>query len=90
MNIVCLGGKVIVDALAWDLIETFLAARFSGAPRHRRRLAEIKELENPLIGRGEVRSARLPGADGTQEETRVFRAAAHFRPGAANKHLPIV
>jgi ribose 5-phosphate isomerase B len=72
MNIVCLGGKVIGDALAWELIETFLAARFSGAPRHRRRLAEIKELENPLIGRGEVRSARLPGADGTQEETRVL------------------
>ena len=30
MNVFCLGGKVIGSALAWELIETFLAARFSG------------------------------------------------------------
>jgi RpiB/LacA/LacB family sugar-phosphate isomerase len=36
MNVFCLGGKVIGSALAWELIETFLKARFSGAVRHQR------------------------------------------------------
>lgn len=48
MNVFCLGGKVIGSALAWELIETFLAARFSGAERHKRRLAKVQELENPV------------------------------------------
>ena len=46
MNVFCLGGKVIGSALAWELIESFLAARFSGASRHRRRLAKVSELES--------------------------------------------
>ena len=45
MNVFCLGGKVIGPALAWELIRTFLAAHFSGAPRHLRRLAEVQALE---------------------------------------------
>ena len=46
MNVFCLGGKVIGSALAWELIETYLAARFSGAERHQRRLAKVRALEN--------------------------------------------
>jgi ribose 5-phosphate isomerase B len=46
MNVFCLGGKVIGSALALELIETFLAARFSGALRHRRRLAKVQALEH--------------------------------------------
>jgi triosephosphate isomerase len=45
MNVMCLGGKVIGAALALELIETFLAAHFSGAERHRRRLAKVHALE---------------------------------------------
>ncbi len=45
MNVFCLGGKVIGSALAAELIETFLRARFSGAARHRRRLAKVQALE---------------------------------------------
>ena len=45
MNMFCLGGKVIGSALAAELIETFLRARFSGAARHRRRLAKVQALE---------------------------------------------
>ena len=37
LNMICLGGRVVGHALAWELVETFLAARFSGAERHRRR-----------------------------------------------------
>jgi len=50
MNVFCLGGKVIGPALAWELIETFLVARFSGAPRHQRRLAKVQALENQEVG----------------------------------------
>lgn len=49
MNVACLGGRVIGDALALILIETFLTAHFSGAPRHRRRLEKIQALENSRI-----------------------------------------
>jgi len=44
MNVFCLGGKVIGSALAWELIQTFLAAHFSGALRHKRRLAKVQAL----------------------------------------------
>lgn len=44
MNVICLGGLVVGQALAWELVKTFLAARFSGAERHRRRLAKVAEL----------------------------------------------
>jgi ribose 5-phosphate isomerase B len=46
MNVLCLGGKVIGSGLALELIETFLHAHFSEAPRHRRRLAKVQALEN--------------------------------------------
>ncbi len=45
LNILCLGGLVVGRALAWELIQTFLGARFSGESRHRRRLAKVSELE---------------------------------------------
>jgi ribose 5-phosphate isomerase B len=45
LNMVCLGGRVVGHALAWELVQTFLAARFSGAGRHRRRLAKVAEVE---------------------------------------------
>ena len=46
MNVMCLGGRVTGHALAWDLVQTFLGARFKGAERFRRRLAKISELES--------------------------------------------
>ena len=45
MNVICLGARVLGPSLAWELIKTFLSARFSGADRHRRRLAKVRELE---------------------------------------------
>jgi len=49
LNVICLGGLVVGHALAWELVQTFLAARFSGAERHRRRLAKIAELERQAM-----------------------------------------
>ena len=45
MNIICLGGRAIGPSVAWDLVETFLAAQFSQAERHLRRLAKVASLE---------------------------------------------
>jgi ribose 5-phosphate isomerase B len=50
MNVFCLGGKVIGSALALELIETFLTAQFTEAPRHQRRLAKVRSLETSKIG----------------------------------------
>ena len=46
MNVICLGGHVVGNAAAWELVGTFLQARFSGAERHRRRLAKVARLES--------------------------------------------
>ncbi|WP_197672957.1 RpiB/LacA/LacB family sugar-phosphate isomerase [Verrucomicrobium sp. GAS474] len=45
LNMLCLGGLVVGHSLAWDLVQSFLAARFSGEERHRRRLAKVADLE---------------------------------------------
>ena len=46
MNIICLGGRIVGAELAWDLIEAFLAAEFSQAERHLRRLSKVAALEH--------------------------------------------
>ena len=45
MNVICLGGRVIGYALAWELVRTFLEAKFSGAERHIRRLTKVPKLK---------------------------------------------
>jgi len=49
LNIICLGGLVVCSAEAWELVQVFLAARFSGEARHRRRLAKVAALEPSLL-----------------------------------------
>jgi ribose 5-phosphate isomerase B len=48
LNLICFGGLVVGHALAWELTQTFLAAKFTGAERFRRRLAKVADLENKL------------------------------------------
>lgn len=45
-NMLCLGARVIGDRLAFEVVDAFLKARFSGAERHRRRLDKVKRMEN--------------------------------------------
>ena len=45
MNILCMGGRTVGAGVAWDLVQTFLAAQFSDAPRHLRRLTKVAALE---------------------------------------------
>ena len=55
MNILCMGGRTVGPAVAWDLVQTFLAAEFSQAPQHLRRLAKVGSLE---IGNNYVKIVR--------------------------------
>ena len=45
MNVLCMGGRTVGPAVAWDLVQTFLAADFSQAQRHLRRLSKVASLE---------------------------------------------
>jgi ribose 5-phosphate isomerase B len=44
-NVLCLGARVVGEELALEIVRAFVAARFSGEERHRRRLAKIKAIE---------------------------------------------
>lgn len=45
MNLLCLGGRVVGVNAALEFIDAFLAAKYSGAERHERRLAKVKKIE---------------------------------------------
>jgi len=65
MNVLTLGARVIGPEPALECSLAFLAARFSGEPRHRRRLAKILEME----ARGVAEAAR-PGEDADDRSRR--------------------
>lgn len=45
MNMICLGGRVVGNKIAEELISSFLHAKFIGGERHIRRLEKVKSLE---------------------------------------------
>ncbi|MEZ4770025.1 MAG: ribose 5-phosphate isomerase B [Caldilineales bacterium] len=45
MNVLVLGGRIVGDALARDLVDAFVAAQFSGEERHVRRLNKVLAIE---------------------------------------------
>lgn len=45
INILCLGGRTVGVEVAWDLVTTFLEAKFSSDARHLRRLAKVVAVE---------------------------------------------
>jgi ribose 5-phosphate isomerase B len=49
MSIICMGGRTVGPSVAWDLIQTFLAAEFSHADRHLRRLNKVALVEAERI-----------------------------------------
>jgi ribose 5-phosphate isomerase B len=49
MNLICFGSRTTVVEVARECTKKFLRARFTGAERHRRRLAKIAKLEHRKI-----------------------------------------
>lgn len=45
VNVLCLGGRTMGPEVAWDLVQTFLAAQPNRAERHLRRLRKVTLLE---------------------------------------------
>lgn len=45
MNVLAIGARVIGSATAADIVDTFIAAQFSGEERHSRRLRKVVELD---------------------------------------------
>ncbi|GHA60356.1 RpiB/LacA/LacB family sugar-phosphate isomerase [Pontibacter akesuensis] len=50
MNMLCLGGRVVGNSVAEELIFTYLEAKFTGEERHERRLNKVKHLEDKYKG----------------------------------------
>ncbi len=50
MNVLVLGERVIGEELAHDLVRAYLGAKFSGEPRHVRRLNKVKAIEARYSG----------------------------------------
>lgn len=48
LNVLCLGARVIGSEVAAEVVRTFLAARFSGAERHVRRVGKVTEIERDV------------------------------------------
>ena len=45
MNVLCLGSRIIGQALAFEICKAFLSAEFSAEERHKRRLQKVLDLE---------------------------------------------
>jgi RpiB/LacA/LacB family sugar-phosphate isomerase len=45
VNVLTLGARVIGSAQAWELVQSFVNAKFSGDERHVRRVNKVKALE---------------------------------------------
>ena len=45
VNVLCLGGRVVGSALAYDILRSWLTARYLGTGRHKRRVDQILEIE---------------------------------------------
>ena len=45
MNVLCLGGRIIGQELAYEVLKAFLGAKFSGLERHQRRKDKVGAIE---------------------------------------------
>ena len=54
VNIICLGGLTTGIAVAWDCVKSFLAAKFTGADRHLRRLAKVSAIRRNAVLYGQA------------------------------------
>jgi len=64
MNILTLGSRVIGPEPALECTLAFLAAEFSGQPRHRRRLDKVLAIEAEAMGAPEAAAIELPAGRG--------------------------
>jgi ribose 5-phosphate isomerase B len=78
MNVLVLGGRVIGPELAREVVSTYLKAKFTEEPRHRRSLQKVSAIEvrmhrQPLISRDRF-DAVLLDMDGVVTDTATIHA----------------
>ncbi len=49
MNVLCLGARIIGEELAVELVQAFLAAKFTREERHVRRLQKVLQIEQDAL-----------------------------------------
>jgi RpiB/LacA/LacB family sugar-phosphate isomerase len=49
VNVLVMGGRVIGESVALELVGAFLNARYTGEARHERRLQKVKAIESRFI-----------------------------------------
>jgi RpiB/LacA/LacB family sugar-phosphate isomerase len=49
MNVLVMGGRVIGESVALELVGAFLHAQYTGEERHQRRLSKVKALEHRFL-----------------------------------------
>jgi RpiB/LacA/LacB family sugar-phosphate isomerase len=52
MNVLVMGGRIVGESVALELVNAFLASNYSGAERHERRLGKLKAIETRYIAKG--------------------------------------
>ena len=52
MNVLVMGGRVIGELVALELVSAFLNAKYSGEERHQRRLQKVIAIEKRYTGKG--------------------------------------
>jgi RpiB/LacA/LacB family sugar-phosphate isomerase len=52
MNVLVVGSRIVGTALAQELVQAFLQAKYSGETRHQRRLDKVNALEKRYSGSG--------------------------------------
>jgi len=56
MNVLVMGGRVIGESVALELVQAFLDSKFSAEQRHQRRLEKVKAIEARYTAKGKVAS----------------------------------
>lgn len=49
MNVLCIGARIVGEAVAVELVQAFLEAQFTGEDRHVRRLGKVLQIEQDAL-----------------------------------------
>jgi RpiB/LacA/LacB family sugar-phosphate isomerase len=64
MNVLVMGGRVIGESVALELVRAFLEARYTNEERHERRLNKVKAIERRYVAK--ARNDSEAAEDGTR------------------------
>jgi RpiB/LacA/LacB family sugar-phosphate isomerase len=55
MNVLVMGGRVIGESVALELVSAFLNSKYTGEDRHQRRLDKVKAIEGRYTAKGSAK-----------------------------------